>query len=60
MFKKKNKEKEIDVKSFHYEKQNYRDGESQKMKVDLSLKKIERISVNVIDLEEKEGVTRDF
>lgn len=30
------------------------------MKVDLSLKKIERISVNVIDLEEKEGVTRDF
>ena len=30
------------------------------MKVDLGLKKLERISVNVIDLEEKEGVTRDF
>lgn len=30
------------------------------MKVDLSLKEIKRISVNVIDLEEKEGVTRDF
>lgn len=30
------------------------------MKVDLSLKEIKRISVNVIDLEEKEGVNRDF
>ena len=30
------------------------------MKVDSSLKEIKRISVNVIDLEEKEGVTWDF
>lgn len=43
----------INVTSFHYKKQNYRDRESQNMKVDLSLKKIERISVNVIDLKEK-------
>lgn len=57
MFKKKKKmEKEIEninVTSFHYKKQNYRDRESQNMKVDLSLKKIERISVNVTDLKEK-------
>lgn len=30
------------------------------MKVDSSLKEIKRISVNVIDLEEKEGVNWDF